>query len=159
MTDLEKVEQFHKTFGLPVLDEPEIPEDRKQLRANLIMEEAAELEEAILEGDLTGVLKEASDLLYVLHGMVLEFGLGELFEQAFDKVHKSNMTKTITKNQVVENLEYYADVKNTMCKAEEVEDEIFVLRRMSDGKVLKPLSYKPAQEDIIKLLKEELKEE
>ena len=42
---LNSVAKFHKTFGLPVLDEPQlISKERSTLRVNLLREELKELE-------------------------------------------------------------------------------------------------------------------
>ena len=44
---LNQVAEFHRTFNAPILDTPQIPLDRAELRINLLQEELNELKEAI----------------------------------------------------------------------------------------------------------------
>lgn len=91
---LEKVQEFHETYGLPVLDEANISDERTNaLRINLLAEELDELKEALAEGDLVETLDALIDLQYVLDGAFLSFGLQSVKETAFDEVHRSNMSK------------------------------------------------------------------
>ena len=63
------------------------------LRLQLIQEELGELAEAFAEGDLVGALDALCDLRYVVDGTVLALGLQGVFAEAFDAVHRSNMSK------------------------------------------------------------------
>ena len=54
-------------------------------------EELDELEDAIYEGYIVDVAKEIADLLYVVHGTSVAFGLD--MQPIFAEVHTSNMTK------------------------------------------------------------------
>jgi len=63
------------------------------LRARLMIEELAEVLDAMIDGDLEDVLKELCDLQYVLDGTFLAFGLDRLKIPAFREVHRSNMSK------------------------------------------------------------------
>ena len=91
---ISQVQQFHETFGQPVLPAPEIPHiDRCSLRHRLLKEEVAEFQDAYLEGDIVAVADALTDILYVTFGAALEFGLGEQMEAFFDEVHRSNMSK------------------------------------------------------------------
>ena len=91
---ISQVQQFHETFGQPVLPAPEIPHiDRCSLRHRLLKEEVAEFQDAYLEGDIVAVADALTDILYVAFGAALEFGLGEQMEAFFDEVHRSNMSK------------------------------------------------------------------
>tara|TARA_Y100000310_G_C20595642_1_gene770355 strand:+ start:281 stop:658 length:378 start_codon:yes stop_codon:yes gene_type:complete len=94
---IEKVIEFNKAYGLPIgtvsgyNDERQIsPEDGKSiiLRRELIQEEFKELMHAPY---LDEVMKEACDLVYVVLGMFVEFGWD--FDEAFSRVHESNMSK------------------------------------------------------------------
>jgi predicted HAD superfamily Cof-like phosphohydrolase len=156
MTDLEKVEQFHRLFRLPVVDKPKVPsDDRIKLRMKLISEESHELMDAMDDENLPNIIKEAADLLYVLNGMLLEFGLGECFEQAFDIVHQSNMSKLCYgKDDVRKSIEMYMKEKMVESYGEHIGDDVYILRRSDDDKVLKSISYKPAEKDIEKLIVE-----
>lgn len=104
---LEQVRRWHEKFNVPVLTFSQIPSsDRINLRNRLIEEECWEFRKAVKDGvfNLSGlsdvqlmcnVMKEAADVIYVVHGTILEFGLFNSFEAAFDEVHNSNMTKTV----------------------------------------------------------------
>lgn len=91
---LKLVENFHKVFGIPVLDKPTIPAiERCKLRVKLLKEEIQELEDAIEANNLVEMLGALTDIDYILHGTYLEFGLQHVKEEAFMEVHLSNMTK------------------------------------------------------------------
>jgi predicted HAD superfamily Cof-like phosphohydrolase len=91
---VEMVEGWHKIFGVPVREEPGFPPlDRRELRVNLIDEEFKELKKAIDEGDLVGVLDALTDLKYVIDGALCEFGLQGIAREAFEEVHRSNLSK------------------------------------------------------------------
>ena len=91
-TNFDKVKEFNKAMGLP-MDEPWMNEDGHNpklegLRFSLIEEEFKEFEEAV---DKENVLKELTDLLYVVYGYAATYGLD--IDTAFSRVHKSNMSK------------------------------------------------------------------
>jgi len=97
------------------------------LRVALLKEEAAEVIEAIIDysyfkhKNREHLLKELCDLQYVLSGIILAFKLADVFEEAFSRVHKSNMEK--------------------------VEAGV---QRMASGKILKPMGWqKPDLSDLV----------
>jgi predicted HAD superfamily Cof-like phosphohydrolase len=94
VTQQQMVERFTKAMGQPVDQEP-TPEVAR-LRQDLIMEEAAEvwdeLERPVI--NKAALTKELADLLYVVHGTAVAFGLP--LEPAFVRVHESNMSKLDT---------------------------------------------------------------
>ena len=118
-TTLEQVQEFHETYGLPVLDQPSISDEKTNvLRINLLAEELDELKEALEQGDLIETLDALIDLQYVLDGAFLSFGLQHVKDAAFNEVHRSNMSK--------------------------LGEDGKPIRRESDGKVLKgPDYFKP----------------
>ncbi len=106
MTQNEMVMEFHKAFNHPINKEP----DRKEidLRINLIAEEAQEAETDMCDlWDLKDpnyidtekevseakkrLTKELADILYVVWGTAISFGLP--LEEVFKRVHESNMSK------------------------------------------------------------------
>lgn len=92
---INQVKKFHEVFGAGILNSPTIPNaDRVELRVRLITEEAQELIDGLNTGNLLEVCDGACDLLYVLLGTVLECGLQHKFEEMFDEVQRSNMSKT-----------------------------------------------------------------
>lgn len=84
-----QVKEFHEKFGHTVGVSPEIR--RPDLRARLIEEEADELVAAIRLGDMTEAVDGMCDLLYVVFGTAIEFGIN--LQPFFDEVHRSNMDK------------------------------------------------------------------
>lgn len=98
----EIVEEFHTTFGSAV--NAEWTSKLLELRLLLMKEELKEIENYIdgmcndtdegftikLE-DKAGLLKELADLQYVLSGTAVALGLS--LQEAFNHVHKSNMSK------------------------------------------------------------------
>lgn len=111
ITNFERVDIFHQVFGLLKNYTPTIPPKETQiLRAELILEEVKEfLAEFGLvirdpkievsdhikwdneEFDLAKITKELADILYVVYGCGVSFGLP--MDAAFREVHNSNMTK------------------------------------------------------------------
>ena len=145
MNYIEKVSEFHKTFEAPILDNPQIPsEDRCNLRVSLIQEELDELKQAIKDGDLVEIADALSDIQYVLSGAILEFGLGEKFNDLFDEVQRSNMSKACSSIQeAIETISHYKKKDGTESMYKQVGDK-WIVYRMSDNKILKSVNYSPA---------------
>lgn len=86
------VEEFHRKFDIAVSDRPTLPEEAtRQLRVRLIQEEFGELQEAMVAQDLPGVAKELADLLYVVYGTAVAYGVD--MDPVFREVHRSNLSK------------------------------------------------------------------
>lgn len=86
------VEEFHRKFEIAISDRPSLPEDAtRQLRVRLIQEEFEELQEAMAAQDLPGVAKELADLLYVVYGTAVSYGMD--MDPVFREVHRSNLSK------------------------------------------------------------------
>lgn len=67
-----------------------------ELRGKLITEEAKELEDALNNENHAQVLKELCDLLYVIYGTAVVYGIRpEVILNAFRKVHANNMAKIL----------------------------------------------------------------
>jgi NTP pyrophosphatase (non-canonical NTP hydrolase) len=92
-TIFDMIEEFHVAFGHPV--NGFINRKQIELRTTLIMEETSEaLEELDAEPndvDKIKLTKELADVLYVVIGTAVAFGLP--LEKAFKEVHRSNMSK------------------------------------------------------------------
>lgn len=84
--------EFHKEFDIHVADTPTIPDEKtKVLRVRLIQEEFDELKEAFEEKNLPNIAKELADLLYVVYGTAVSYGID--MEPVFQEVQRSNMSK------------------------------------------------------------------
>jgi predicted HAD superfamily Cof-like phosphohydrolase len=114
---VQMVAEFHRAFGLPVRDEPDIdiPTAEAELRIRLIHEEVVEVETAIANRDIANLAGELADLVYVVIGTALQYGIP--FDQVFAEVHRANMSKLGP-------------------------DGTPLLRE--DGKIIKPFGFKPA---------------
>lgn len=110
------VREWHEKFGVPIRPTPGFPgRDRASLRESLVTEEFEEFIAASQAQNILLVADALADLLYVIHGTALEWGIP--IERVFKEVHRSNMSK--------------------------VWDDGTVHFR-SDGKVMKPPMYSPA---------------
>jgi len=83
------VGDWHKRFGVLVGDTPAIC--RPTLRAALIEEESRETCDAIRRGDLAEAIDGMCDVLYVIFGTAIEFGID--LAPFFEEVHNTNMLK------------------------------------------------------------------
>lgn len=143
---LNQVAEFQRLFNQPILEKPQIPDlSRAKLRVSLIQEELNELKEAIETDNIVEVLDALGDLQYVLSGSVLEFGMGEVFKEAFEDIHRSNMSKACsTYNEALETQEYYKKEKNTDSIIIKKDDK-FLVQRKDDNKQLKSIKYQAVQ--------------
>ena len=86
------VEEFHRKFEIGIGHAPSVPDEgTRQLRMRLIQEEFDELKEAMATQDLAGVAKELADLLYVVYGTAVAYGMD--MGPVFREVHRSNLSK------------------------------------------------------------------
>ena len=86
------VETFHRTFDIVVNSAPAVVDGRtRELRVKLIQEEFDELKEALASEDLASIAKEMADLLYVVYGTAVSYGID--MDPVFREVHRSNMSK------------------------------------------------------------------
>ena len=110
--------EFNNAFEIPKLDAPGLgPDELIELRIKLLTEEVQEYAEAARAGDLVEVLDALADIGYILAGTIINHGMQNIYDDAFNEVHRSNMAKLV-------------DGK--------------VIRR-EDGKVLKPEGWQPPQ--------------
>lgn len=116
---IEMIREFNNKFGF-VQEEISNPNFIK-LRTNLHEEEEWELHEEMWnclqqEKITPNLLKEFADDLYVKLGTLEQLGLADKFEEAFTRVHNSNMSKVWPDGTI---------------------------HRREDGKIIKPPTYQP----------------
>lgn len=87
-----------------------------KLRIDLLREELNEMEEALENNDIVGVLDAGVDIQYINLGTLHECGVLDKYEDAWDLVHANNLTKLDENGNVVKN---------------------------ANGKVIKPSNYVP----------------
>jgi len=155
MTNCDKVREFNRAFGI---DTPATPQpglfvsDPKlvRLKMDLIKEEVRELEEAVANHDLKETADALADILYVVYGMGIAFGLD--MDGAFDIVHRSNMSKLCrTEEEALETVawyrcEYQKKVLPYDSPAYRRADgsDLYIVYNESTGKILKNIHYHPA---------------
>lgn len=90
---LDALSEYHAAQGLvtPACPSLDVTDAAKALRCALIEEEAAEFRVALEDNDIVEVADAIADLLYVIYGAVLMFGIP--IREVFSEVHRSNMTK------------------------------------------------------------------
>jgi len=92
---LEAVKLFHQVFKSPISETPisDIPQDRKNLRYELMKEENEEYQLATLNNDIVEIADALGDMLYILCGTIIEHGLQHKIVEVFDEIQRSNMSK------------------------------------------------------------------
>ena len=86
------VREFHKEFDIHVAECPGVPDPKTMvLRERLIQEEFDELKEAMKAENLPAIAKELADLLYVVYGTAVSYGID--MAPVFREVQRSNMSK------------------------------------------------------------------
>lgn len=114
---IEKVMEFNKSFDIPSKSFPSLVDEKTyKLREKLMAEENSEYLEACESKDLTGVLDALCDMQYILLGTVLSHGLEDVFVEAFNEVHRSNMSKLDSDGLPIINGNQVFDVSRPMGK-------------------------------------------
>lgn len=88
----EQLREFQIRFDGSLPSHPCVARDNlRDLRITLIAEESAELIEALMDGDLKKIAREAVDLIYVVIGTTLCYGIK--LTPIFNIIHAANMKK------------------------------------------------------------------
>lgn len=92
---IERVREFHHTFGLEYHETPQAMIEKKiiELRHRLMQEENDEYMEAAMNNDLTQIADALGDKLYILCGTIIAHGLQHKITEVFNEIHRSNMSK------------------------------------------------------------------
>jgi predicted HAD superfamily Cof-like phosphohydrolase len=87
------IAQFHSAFDLPMRQVPsaEVDNALARLRVALLEEEVSEFIAASEKGDLIGITDALADIVYVVYGTALTYGID--LDSALREVHRSNMSK------------------------------------------------------------------
>ena len=87
------VAEFHRVFNLPMRQFPstETEDDLAKLRVALLEEEVGEFVTASEKGDLIGIADALADIVYVVYGTALTYGIN--LDSVLREVHRSNMSK------------------------------------------------------------------
>jgi predicted HAD superfamily Cof-like phosphohydrolase len=158
-SNFQKVLEFNKAFGVKTNTTPQLDifnKDPKLVnyRLSLIEEEINELKQAIKEKDMTETIDALADSLYVILGACASFGFDA--DEAFDLVHKSNMSKLCdTEEDAIETVRRYKEEVpqryDTPAYRKSDCGKYFVVYNVSSMKILK--NYKYQKVDFSDLLK------
>lgn len=150
-SNFQKVLEFNKAFGVKTnttLQLDIFDKDPKLVnyRLSLIEEEVDELKQAIKEKDMTETIDALADSLYVILGACASFGFDA--DEAFDLVHKSNMSKLCdTEEDAIETVRRYKEEVpqryDTPAYRKSDCGKYFVVYNESSMKILKNYKYKP----------------
>ena len=87
------VREFHEVFNLTISESPtlDLADGLIDLRVALIEEEVGELRQAVTQLDLVEVADALGDIVYVVFGAALAFGID--LDRVLAEIHRSNMSK------------------------------------------------------------------
>ena len=149
MSNFQKVVAFNQTFRVPTSTRVQHDIWTKnpklvQLRMALIRAEMKELEEAVATHDMVETVDALADILYVVYGMGASLGIN--LDKAFDIVHQSNMSKVCKNEEDAQETvrRYEEDPRYDSPVYEQVDNNLFLVKNQSTGKVLKNYKYMPA---------------
>ena len=143
---IKKVIEFNEAFGTYIPDKVTLNYDnldRLKLQVDLLQEELDETREALLEWDLEELLDGLVDLQVVLYGLVGMFGAKDVFKVAFNRVHRSNMSKFCNTEEEAQQTKKKYEEEGVKCVIEKTGDRYSVIRE--DGKLLKSVKWRQAK--------------
>jgi predicted HAD superfamily Cof-like phosphohydrolase len=100
-TQLDLVEAFHRSFKIPVRQNPSADIPEFKMRHEIMREENEEYLEACEKGDLVAIADALGDQLYVLCGTILAHGLQGKISAVIEEIHRSNMSKLDAEGQPI----------------------------------------------------------
>lgn len=130
MNELKRLMRWHSQCA-PDIDKEQLV----SLYRTLVAEEFKELKDAPNQGN---EIKEAADLIVVAAGLIKAHGFD--VEEVLKLVNDSNFSKFVSGRWGVDKIEG--------SYLREVEPAVFAIHRESDGKMLKPSTYKPVDESL-----------
>lgn len=140
---LQKVADFMTQFNQAIPQYSTIPsKEICDLRVKLIQEELDELQKAFNDKNEVEILDALMDLQYVLTGAILACGMQGVVNEAFTRVHRSNMSKACsTKNEADISVEKYTEEGVEVGQEYNQQTGLINLYRKSDKKVMKNKFY------------------
>lgn len=91
-TPYHKVKKFHEIYDCNIGNSAKFPDtEERELRKNLLIEEFEEYLLAEAEDDLVEVADALGDMLYIIYGTAVSYGLP--INEIFDEIHNSNLSK------------------------------------------------------------------
>lgn len=154
-TNFEKIEEFNTAFGVKSnnTSQKDLFDTDKKLvdyRLSLVNEEVQELNEAVSNKDFKETIDALTDILYVVYGFYTALGIDA--DEAFELVHKSNMSKLcIDEDEAKKTVDSYKnDLRYDSPDYRLSDDGIhYVVYNKSTSKILKSINYNPVSFDTI----------
>lgn len=140
------VKQWREAMGLPS-NNISVNDERMTLHRSLFLEEMNELLYAIDTNDIEEVKDGFADIVFVLTGMLCELGVNPY--EVMSKVYESNMSKICnSEEEARQSVDAYAKGNHPNKKGEKIEcvfekttKDKYVVKRKSDGKVMKSINF------------------
>lgn len=143
MNYINLVSEFNDTFKklnsqTPTLD---IPEFEKKFIYDFLLEELNEYKQAYENNDLVEVADAFGDIMYVLCAGILAYGLQDKFNEIFQNIQDSNMSKACKdEKEAIETKEFHEKRLGCECYYEKV-DNNYIVYRKEDRKVMKSINF------------------
>lgn len=136
-TQLDKVKEFHNTFGVYSQDNPGLPKKKvRALRKRLLKEEHKEYLDGEKANDIVEIADALADQLYIINGTAAAYGIP--LDEIFNIVHDSNMDKTcVSETHAQETVEHYANLPEPVETYYKENNGRWIVYRKADNKVLK----------------------
>jgi NTP pyrophosphatase (non-canonical NTP hydrolase) len=156
LTNFEKVrDEFNIAFGVKQNSEIQktlFDTDPKlvEYRLSLINEEVQELNDAIKNKDIIETIDGLTDILYVVYGMYTSLGINA--DEAYDLVHKSNMSKLCKDEEEAKlTVDFYKSDGRYDSPDYRLSNDgkHYVVYNKSTSKILKSINYSPVKFDSI----------
>lgn len=141
---ISEVEEFNIAMGKPEANNyiPTLSTQKSQdFIYNFITEELNEYLDACINNDLIGIADALGDIIYVLCNGILVHGLGDRFENIYNEIQNSNMSKLCETEEIAQQTIKFHEPKQGECYYGKVKDH-WVVYRKSDKKVMKSINHK-----------------
>lgn len=154
-THFQKVLEFNRAFNIATKTKPspEVLQENERLikyRLSLVKEEFEELKQAVKDKNFTEIIDALADIEYVVLGFYTALGINA--DEAFDIVHKSNMSKLcMTEEEARYTVVYYLENKHLGYDSPKYklsdDGQYYIVYNESTSKILKSVNYTPAKFD------------
>lgn len=137
----QQVLEFHRTFEHPIGKEIlSFTRARGRQRLGYLQEEVNELEEAVENGDLVEQVDASLDAIYFAVGNLVELGVIDKFQDLFDEVQASNMSKACkTEKEAIDTINKYT--KEGIQTFHKKVKGYWIVYRVDNLKIVKSINY------------------
>lgn len=137
-----QVLEFHKTFEHPIGESfVGFTENRGAQRHDYMFEEVKEFSDAVDAGDSVEQVDASLDNIYFSIGNLVEQGVAHKFQELFDEVHRSNMSKSCSTVEEAEaTVDAYVKTFDQPAMWKQIGDYYVVFNTLT-GKTVKSINY------------------